>query len=380
MAKKKIHEYAKLFPPMPEDQYEVLKQDIKANGLLHPIMLTKDGQILDGVHRYRACKELKIPIKFTETKAPEDALLGLVVSLNMKRRHLDESQRAMIAAKIATMPKGNPNPNSPIGLLTQAQAAIQLNVGVTSLKRAKQVLEKGVEALQDAVMVGQIAVDGADAVAKLEPKQQQAVVTRVLDGAARNAKDAVRQLREEKQIKEIEKAKKTPTKGEHNVIVVDPPWRYEKRREDTTQRGKVKYPDMSELEIAAIKIPAAKDAVLWLWVTNAHLVTGEASRVLYAWGFEPKTLLTWHKNKMGVGDWLRGQTEHCILAVKGNYKMKKPIPPTIFEAAVPKEHSRKPDEFYELVDKCCPGSKCELFARVKRKGWEQAGAELGSVK
>ncbi len=170
-----------------------------------------------------------------------------------------------------------------------------------------------------------------------------------------------------------------PAKGTFQVIAIDPPWQFEKTRTgDPTQRGTTPYPTMSEDEISALNIPATKDCILWLWVTNAHLVTGEASRILEAWGFEPKTLLTWVKPRMGIGDWLRGRTEHCILAIRGKPKMRGPIPDTVLDAPVG-AHSRKPDEFYELVEKHCPGNRLDMFGRVDRKDWATWGAETGTV-
>jgi len=79
---------------------------------------------------------------------------------------------------------------------------------------------------------------------------------------------------------------------------------------------------------------------------------------------------------MGVGNWLRGQTEHCILASRGN-----PLVTLTDQSTAPiapaREHSRKPDEFYLRVERLCPGSKLEMFARQKRTGWQAWGAETG---
>jgi len=386
MAPKKartLHEYAELFPSMGDAEFNELKADIKARGLIVPILLAPDGRIADGKHRYQACRHLKISPKFEKWTKSEEELLGHVIALNTKRRHLNESQRAMVAARIATMQRGRPSKtdkeNVAIATISQEEAASQMGVSRETVIRARKVIDKGIPALTKAVDDGQIPVSGAAKVTQLTEAQQKAVVKKVLDGEARNAKDAMRQMRTAKQIKEIEKSKKKPVKGEFAVVVVDPPWRFEKRREDETQRGKVTYPDMTEAEIASLKIPGAADSLLLLWTTNAHLVTGESPRVVRAWGYEPKALLTWVKPKMGVGDWLRGQTEHVIVAVKGNYKLKS-VPSSRMDAPVPKEHSRKPDAFYKLVEKCCPGSRCEMFARVERKGWTQVGAELGTIK
>jgi N6-adenosine-specific RNA methylase IME4 len=107
-----------------------------------------------------------------------------------------------------------------------------------------------------------------------------------------------------------------------------------------------------------------------LWTTNAHLRV--AFDVVEAWGFEYKTLLTWVKDRMGTGEWLRGQTEHCMLAVRGKPVFLHGNHTTALEAAR-REHSRKPDGFYTLVEATCPGGKVELFCRQMRDGWQSFG-------
>ena len=120
---------------------------------------------------------------------------------------------------------------------------------------------------------------------------------------------------------------------------------------------------------------AHDDAILWLWTTNSHL--REAFTVLNAWGFRHKTILTWAKDRIGTGDWLRGQTEHCLLAVRGRPVVTLTSQSTLLEAPM-REHSRKPDEFYALVESLCPapmGGRLELFARQARPGWIAFGSE-----
>jgi N6-adenosine-specific RNA methylase IME4 len=122
----------------------------------------------------------------------------------------------------------------------------------------------------------------------------------------------------QEQIKIIESRKDESKNRKYDVIVVDPPWPYQKRLEDVSHKGKIPYPSMTIDEIMEYKdkIPANENCILWLWTTNAFM--HEAFHVLERWGFQPKTIVTWVKNKIGSGDWLRGKTEHCILAVKGH--------------------------------------------------------------
>lgn len=166
----------------------------------------------------------------------------------------------------------------------------------------------------------------------------------------------------------------------YDVIVIDPPWQYtNKRIDDKTQKGVVPYQDMTIDEIAAMPIPmlAAADCILWLWTTNAFI--HEAYHLIEGWGFTQKTVLTWGKSQMGLGRWLRGKTEHCIMSVLG-----KPIVnltnQTTFLYGRSREHSRKPEKFYELVQKLCPGRKIELFARQERIGWDFFGDETSKFR
>lgn len=163
--------------------------------------------------------------------------------------------------------------------------------------------------------------------------------------------------------------------GPFRVIVADPPWQYEKRSQDASKRENLAYPSMSLADIKALAVEdmAAEDAILWLWTTNAHLY--DAFSVVSAWGFTFKTLLTWDKVTIGMGDWLRGQTEHCLLCVRGRPTVRLKSQTTLIRETRT-THSTKPEAFYTLVESLCPGSKVELFARKARHGWSAWGSEV----
>jgi N6-adenosine-specific RNA methylase IME4 len=133
---------------------------------------------------------------------------------------------------------------------------------------------------------------------------------------------------------------------------------------------------LSEIAALAVEEQAEKDAVLWLWTTNAHLEHSFA--IVRAWGFDPKTILTWAKDRMGLGDWLRGQTEHCIVGGRGRPLLTLTNETTLLRAPRT-EYSRKPDAFYELVERLSPGPWLELFARRRRFGWHVWGNEAPEV-
>jgi N6-adenosine-specific RNA methylase IME4 len=111
--------------------------------------------------------------------------------------------------------------------------------------------------------------------------------------------------------------------------------------------------------------------------TNHHM--REAFGVLDAWGFEQKTILTWAKDKMGMGDWLRGKTEHCLLAVRGKPVVELKNQTTLLHGAV-REHSQKPVEFYDYVEELCPAPRYGyLFSRYQHnESWDCHGDEAPS--
>jgi N6-adenosine-specific RNA methylase IME4 len=169
-----------------------------------------------------------------------------------------------------------------------------------------------------------------------------------------------------------------PGRGPYRVIVADPPWKYE-REDDPSNRSSCPFPPMSLDEICAMPVAsiAAPDCILWLWTTNRHMLNG-TRQVLDAWGFEPETILTWVKvNKFGTGSRLRGKTEHCVLAKRGKPLIDLTNESTVLFAPA-REHSRKPEEFYPMIEKLCPAPRyAELFARAKRKNWDGHGNDVG---
>ncbi len=198
--------------------------------------------------------------------------------------------------------------------------------------------------------------------ARTAPDQQRTIAARLATGQAKTFRTA--RLLDIADV--IQRRPKLPA-GPFDVIVCDPPWSYGRNQ-------RTEYPAMPVEEISAMPIAqlAAADCVLWLWTTNAHF--RDAFRCLDAWGFRERTILTWIKTTAGAGTWLRGQSEHCILAVRGTPVVTLTKETTVL-CAPTRQHSRKPLEFFRLADRLCPGSKIELFARETRPGWSSWGSE-----
>lgn len=169
-----FHPVSELFPLMTGSPFDELVADIKANGLREPIW-RHDGQIIDGRNRYNACEQIGVEPTYREWDGNGD-LTKFVVSLNLHRRHLNESQRAMVAAKIATRTHGQRrNEFAEFGELppSDSAAAEMLNVGCTSVKEAKRVRREGTDEVVAAVERGDVSVNMAHQIVQL-PKEQQA--------------------------------------------------------------------------------------------------------------------------------------------------------------------------------------------------------------
>jgi ParB-like chromosome segregation protein Spo0J len=173
MKKYPPHALAKLFPRMDVAAFQELVADINRNGLLQPIMLYQE-RVLDGVHRQDACLEAGIEPRY-EKFFGEDPI-GYVLSVNLKRRHLSESQRAMIAAKIAALPKGSHPPKGGGGASSK-QTARLLKTSARSIERAKTVHKQGTPELVAAVEADEISVRPAAEIAKLPKDQQNKALT-----------------------------------------------------------------------------------------------------------------------------------------------------------------------------------------------------------
>jgi N6-adenosine-specific RNA methylase IME4 len=180
----------------------------------------------------------------------------------------------------------------------------------------------------------------------------------------------------------------TRGQGPFPTILADPPWRFQNRtgKMAPEHRRLARYFTMSVAEVCALPVDrvAADKAHLYLWVPNALLADG--LRVLEAWGFEYKTNLVWFKTRKdggpdgrGVGFYFRNVTELVLFGVRGRDNRTLPAGrrQVNLVAERKREHSRKPEQMYDVIESCSPAPRLELFARNPRDGWAQWGDELG---
>ena len=180
-----LRKLAELLPEMSEGEYLALRDDIKERGQIEEIIIYR-GEVIDGRHRYKACQDLKIEPKTKEWTGTEDDLIRHVLSLNIHRRHLNESQRALCASKLATLKKGRPIAG--ITALSQGDAAKLFNVSPDSIQCARKVFESKDKALIQSVFSGNMAVSKAakmvqkkSVIAQGTPRLQQLVEAKKID-------------------------------------------------------------------------------------------------------------------------------------------------------------------------------------------------------
>ena len=305
-------------------------------GLLHPIVVRPDGVLIAGERRLRAAQALgwsEIPAsvvdldavvrgEFAENAVRKDFSLSEAVAI---KRALEPLEKAAAKERQGTRTDKHP------GKLPISSKGRAADKAAKATGMARRTLEKA-----EAIV----------AAAEAEPERFGKLLED-MDRTGR-ANGVYRRLKIAKQAELIRaEPPPLPGNGPYRVAVIDLPWPYEKRDDDPSHRARP-YPTMSIADMHALAVASImhREFILWAWTTNHHM--REAFEILDAWGLEAKTILTWVKDRMGTGDWLRGQTEHCIMAVRGKPIVTLTNQTTVLHAPV-REHSEKPVEFYDLV-------------------------------
>ena len=367
------HPAAALFPLLEGAALDAPAADIQAHGPRVPIVIHPGGRLLDGRNRLRACEAVGVtPARETWT-GELGSEVDYVISLNLARRHLDESQRAMVAARLATLPDGGAiyaKSGAQICAPSQPEAAARLQVSRRSVQYARLVLDSGTPELIAAVDQGLVTVSHAVKVAKTPKATQRRVVTKVRAGTP-----AAQAMREERAA-EMREAVSLPD-AKYRVLYADPPWSYhDKADTGAVQAGGAEqhYPSMTLDALCALDIQSisADDAVLFLWVTSPLL--GDCWPVLAAWGFTYKASFVWDKVKHNMGHYNSVRHEFLLICTRGSCT---PDVGDLFDSVQSIErttHSTKPDEFRTIIDTLYPhGKRIELFARRNAEGWDAYG-------
>lgn len=367
-------EFKKLIPALTQEEFKQLEDNCLKEGIREAI-LTWNGFIIDGHNRYKIATKwnLDFETKSKHFKDEEEVKEWMILN-QFGRRNLSNYQRSVLALQLEEVFKEKAKEKQKeAGELKQksAEAPIETrkelakvaNVSHDTIAKVKVIEQKAPEEVKVKLSTGEVSINQVYQEIKKEEKKIE---------RDKKIEEVKAKIKEENLILEDKK---------YHVIAIDPPWAYEEKGgfssseyDAESNRGAVDYPTMTVEQIKQIELPEAEDCVLFLWTTHAFL--RDSFDILEQWGYKYKATLVWDKVKMGIGRTVRMQVEFCLIGVKGNPIINGSSERDIITEAR-REHSRKPEAFYSMVERMCIGNKLDYFSRQNRENWEHYGAEKG---
>ena len=342
---------------------EGLAASIADVGLLHPVVININNKLIAGARRLKACRQLgwsSVPVHVVDI----DAIARGELDENSQRKNFTPSELVAIAETVEQRERELARERMTLGKISTGsergkvrdRIAAPLGVSGRTLEKAKAVVEA----------------------AEAEPDNEKiAKLVEAMDKSGR-VNGPYQRLKIMKQAEAIRaEPPPLPGNGPYRVASCDVPWPSEPDDPDPSERGYWPFPTMSIEQLCKLPVSSIMhaDSVLWFWTTNFHMV--HAYRILDAWGFHRRpTIMTWAKDRPGRGQRLHGQTEHAIMAIRGNPVITLTNQTTLLRAPALKPLGTKPPEFYDRVEKLCPAPRyAELFARQPRARWDGHGDE-----
>ena len=389
MSDYRFHEIAAIFPLIGGDDFSALESDVKNHGVREPIWLY-EGKILDGRNRYTAALKAGIPFETKEFTGTAMEAIEFVWSLNFTRRHLDKGQAAIADARR--------------NKLTDAYAAVRVAAKERQLSALKQnapAPEKIPERNEDEpdVSTGNKPQQKKDSLGKPRGERETRDIRAKVAGTnpkyinladrlinehpdlaaqVETGEKTMSQVQRELKKQELSEKTPPPPTGKYRVVYADPPWSYnDKCDAGSVQSGGAEkhYPSMTISELCAIPVIdiIEDNAVLFLWTTSPLLE--ETFPLIKAWGFKYKASFVWDKVKHNMGHYNSVRHEFLLVCTRGSCT---PDVKKLFDSVQSierTEHSRKPDEFRDIIDTLyTSGKKIELFRRGDAPaGWNVWG-------
>ncbi|HNR65452.1 MAG TPA: MT-A70 family methyltransferase [Atribacterota bacterium] len=399
-------EFKSLIPPLSTEEKELLEKSILSEGCRDPLVVWQNGSLtlIDGHNRYEICQRNGIKYDTKQLKfSNKEEVKDWIITNQLGRRNLTDSLREYFRGKLYESRKKQEKGGDRKGQEYKNQCSQNVHIDPTpkrtieAIAKEQKVSPKTVqrsyqysqaidtiasvmgEEVKQKILNEEIKVtkEEVKTLANKKPEEQKKIVEKFQTGEVKTVNQAILAVNRDKP-REI---KPLPIEL-YDVIYSDPPWRYEhvKNSNDSIEAH---YPTMDLEEIKAMKVPAAENTVLLLWVTSPKLEEG--LQVLNAWGFNYRSSMIWDKsgiesgkNWIGMGYWFRGQHELLLVGVKGKFSPPKEEFrfPSIYRE-FKTEHSKKPEFIYEMIEKMFPGHKyLELFARNTRENWRSWGNEV----
>jgi N6-adenosine-specific RNA methylase IME4/ParB-like chromosome segregation protein Spo0J len=383
-----------------------LAESIKQLGLINPITINSNNVLIAGNHRLEAFKLLgkdEIEVSVLDLNNLLAELAEIDENLVRNELHWTDADKQIARRKaiyLELYPEtktGGDRKSDKIKIQTldsDNKTFVQDTADKTnkskssisqSVKRGNEITEEEAEVLKtiDApksygdILIKQTTETRAKVIdaLKVESKPVEIIIQEI----KKEEKKAERIELIEQQIEDIEQGLLPELEGLFDVVSVDPPWPYEGENKNITsfdaigRRVANPYPEMSIEQIKKIEMPLMNDSVVLLWTTHKFLP--DAFEILKEWNLEYKATLVWNKEKIGMGAWFRMQCEFCLVAIKGKpYWNNTTFRDILNEPR--REHSRKPDSFFEMIEQITLGRRLEYFSREKRNGWEVFGNDI----
>jgi N6-adenosine-specific RNA methylase IME4 len=369
-----LKELESLIPPLSNEEFKQLERNILEEGIREPL-ITWNGILIDGHNRYRIAQEHDMNYETLEKEFENiNRVKEWMIHNQFGRRNLSNYQRSVLALQLedvfrekAKENQGNRNDIKQISaeskpIETRQEIAKIANVSHDTIAKVKKIEATATPEVKARLNIGTMSINEA----YKEIKKEEKIIERKQDI--------------KKQLQDIESGKLPELWGKYEVIAIDPPWAYEEKGglsandyNPEITRGATPYPTMTLSQIKEIDLPLTDNSVVFLWTTHAFLK--DAFDILEHWNLKYKATLVWDKEKMGMGRTIRLQCEFCLIAFKGNPIFNGSSERDIIRE-LRREHSRKPDAFYQYVERSTIGRKLEYFSREKRTNWEIYGNEL----
>ena len=387
-------EFAKRLPKPPEREFQALVDSVNEFGIVVPLSVTRDGLLLDGHRRLEAAQKAglsSVPVSRYNLSDQGGWEKTVAILTNLHRRHLNEAQRADLGSSLLRVERKKANDrqragkgadgsggrgkkkpsshgNRKVSTEDEAVAKVARDVGVSRNTMYRvQAVKKADPKLAKDMLAGKVSVASANRALQRKAAEKLKDEAPKLDG---NAAHVVNDL------------SSPALEGAFRTIYLDPPWGYL----DQTVRGAAanQYPTLSLQDLCdqfgtPLKwLANPKGAHMWLWTTWPMLRDGAPQKFLSACGFEWKSEIVWDKQSMGLGRWVRKQTEILILGVRGKQdRLREDVADLVSIKHDRGKHSAKPEAFRDLVESFSPGPYIEIFARgaEPRKGWLFHGFE-----
>lgn len=378
-------EFKKLIPPLSDDEFKQLEENILSEGIRENIIVWNDV-IIDGHNRYEIATkhnmDYGVSEKFFDNR---DSVLLWIIDNQSGRRNLSDYSKyelSKIKAEIIRK-RAKQNLKTPTGghnkttlsnvdkVDTRAEIAENLNWSTGKVAMADIVDKKATEEIKEKLRTNEISINQVYQDIKKEEKKE------------------ILQNKKEEYIDKLETAKTNNTEfkidiynteNKFRVFYVDPPWNYGDKQNTPNLGGAEKhYSSMTIKELCEMPISkiSEKDSVLFLWVTSPLLE--ECFEIINSWGFKYKTSFVWDKIKHNMGHYNSVRHEFLLIATKGSCT---PDNKTLYDSVQAVErndnHSEKPIEFLNIIDDIYEhGDRIELFCRQpKKENWFYWGNEV----